>query len=167
MQQHIMGYFQISFNTDPSIDLMCAEAFQPKKTKATKLTSKESKRAKNYNSPILTSHCKNCDNQDIRLKLIKKLTTCNEIDLMKFNKFASNLKTENSLMYTLPPPAEMDLDLYNDLMTDMQKREQDEFEFINVVLPNHVDRIKTVWYETPQFINDVLHVPDTESDTSL
>ena len=53
MQQHIMGYFQISFNTDSAIDLMCAEAFQPKKTKGTKLTSKDSKRAKNYNKPHL------------------------------------------------------------------------------------------------------------------
>ena len=167
MRQHIMGYFQISFNTDPAIDLMCAEAFQPKKTKGTKLTSKDSKRAKNYNKPILTTHCKNCDTQDIRLKLLKKLTTCNEIDLMKFNKFTSNLKVENSLMFTLPPPAEMDLDLYNDLMTVMQKREQDEFEFINVVLPNHLDRIKTAWYESTHVTMEVFNVPNTESDTSL
>ena len=27
MQQQVMGYFQISFITDPALDLMCAEAY--------------------------------------------------------------------------------------------------------------------------------------------
>ena len=149
---------------------MCAEAFQqqPKKTKTVKASPvKEKKRAKRYNTPILSVRCDNCDKQAIRLKLIKKLTTCNETDLIKFDKFWGGLRSENVLMSTLPPADQIDTQLYSDLLTVIQKREQDDFDFINNVLPTHVDRIKTAWYESPYVTTSIFNVPNTESDASM
>ena len=58
MQQQLIGYFQSSFVTDidPSIDLMCAEAFQlthgVKKSNITpSFPAKPKKCAKNYSTP--------------------------------------------------------------------------------------------------------------------
>ena len=170
MQQHIMGYFQIAFIPDPSIDLMCAEAFQQqlKKTNAMKDSPvKGKKRAKRYNTPLLSVRCDSCDKQTMRLKLIKKLTTCNETDLIKFDKFWGGLKSENALISTLPPADQIDTQMYSDLLTAIQKREQDDFDFINNVLPSHVDRIKTQWYQSPHVLPTIFNVPNTESDTSV
>ena len=177
VKNHIMGYFQVEFKTDPVIDLMCGEAFKTAKNKATNSTSKDTKRtnsttkdtkrAKKYNSPVITTRCDNCDTQQVRLKLIKKVTTCCDKDLVKFKQFASDLKLENNLMQSLPPTDEVDLHLFNEMSTVIQNREQDVFEYIHVVLPTHVDRIKTAWYETPRVFKEILYVPDTQSDTSL
>ena len=97
IQDAILKFFEISFIPDPAIDLLCAEAFQPtaaiqtspalKKVKPTKTAdsklsparanrSKKNKREKNYNSPLITTHCENCAAKDLRMKLMKKMTTC-------------------------------------------------------------------------------------------
>ena len=103
-----MDYFQISFIQNPAIDLLCTEAFQSTTVaKIAKSLRKEptslagtKMRAKNYNSPVLRAHCKNCDEKEMCFKLIKKLTTCRVNDLTKFNNFWNGLKLENALMAT-------------------------------------------------------------------
>ena len=106
LQNQLMGYFQISFTTDPAIDVMCAEAFQTSsigtKTKTPYNTRKKStKRSKQYNKPIMSLRCNDCDDNAIRFKLMKKMTTCSNEDLHKFNNFWYSLKSENALMATL------------------------------------------------------------------
>ena len=172
MKNHIMGYFQVRFNTDPTIDLMCSEAFQPRSdsTKSKILKSsptKSKKRAKKYNTPVVCTRCDSCDKQSSRMKLIKRITTCSDRDLIRYEKFWRNLKLENSLITTLPPVEELDPNLYADLMVVIHKRDQEENEFVDDVLPAIVDRIKTVWYETPQEPHNVVYVPGTDSDNSL
>ena len=78
MQQQLMGYFQISFVTDPSIDLICAEAFQPTRGGKNSKTphsspTKPKKRAKNYNTPVVCTSCDNCDEKEMRFKPLKSL----------------------------------------------------------------------------------------------
>ena len=118
VKQSIVDFFGISFIPDPTIDLMCAEAFQqfslpanraqPQCTTKQGLHSKRSpqhkaKRAKNYNDAIVRTSCENCKEKDLRMKLIKKSVNCNVGDLMKLETFWSGLKMQKSQLATLLP----------------------------------------------------------------
>ena len=152
---------------------MCAEAFQTtsKKTKSPRKVSASpaapKKRAKNYNSPLLHSHCENCDEKEMRFKLIKKITNCKVNDLMKFDNFASGLKVENAMMLTLPPVNEIDSKLHQELLTVMEKRIQSDHDYLHEVLPRCVDNIELMWYKTMHEPRPVFSVAETPSDISL
>ena len=161
---------------------MCAEAFQqsslpanraqPQCTTKQGLHSKRSpqhkaKRAKNYNDAIVRTSCENCKEKDLRMKLIKKSVNCNVYDLMKLETFWSGLKMEKSQLATLPPINEIDHTLHQELITLMENRGIDEYNYLNEELPDKLNQIKLDWYENRRTIQTVINVPGTESDTSV
>ena len=116
MQEQLLGYFQITSVPDPAIDLVCAEASKQTSTDTnTSSPTKPKKRTKHYNKPIISVACVNCDETDLRFMLIKKLTTCKADDVYKFHQFWVNLKAENVLISALPPIAERDVQLQQEM----------------------------------------------------
>ena len=86
LQEAILKFFEISFIPDPTIHLLCSEAFHsnsisnqpPSQSVKRHLHTKASpqpkaKRAKNYSHPLVTTRCVNCKEQELRMKLIKRL----------------------------------------------------------------------------------------------
>ena len=129
--------------------------------------NKPNKRAKKNNTPVVCVRCENCDDQDIQFKLITKLTTCKEADLHKFHQFWNSFKLENRLMATLPPLAERDNQLNQNLKTVIQQHSESETHFLNEVLPKCVDDIQIAWYERNPTPRKIFSIPETDSDTLL
>ena len=103
----------------------------------------------------------------MRFKIIKKITTCKVTHLHKIDQFRSRLRVENTLMATLPPVGEMDVQLHRDLLTVLQQCVESETQFQNELLPRCVDAIKTTWYENTRTIPEIFSIPDTDSDNIL
>ena len=171
MQEQVRQFFQICFVEDmTSIDLLCAEVFlQPNPTTMTPPSDKQpkKKRARNYNSPLQTMHCNNCEEKDLRFKLVKKMMNCNKNDLLKFAKFSNDLKTENALLAALPPLNEINDQLHTQLIIALENRTDMNDAFISEFLPNCVDLIKIAWYKLLRVPQQAFNVPETPSDTSV
>ena len=163
LQEAILKFFEISFIPDPTMDLLCSEAFQsnpisnqsPSQSVKRQLHTKASpqtkpKRAKNYNHPLVKTRCENCKEQELRMKLIKKITTCNVADLMKFETFWNGVKIEKSQLATLPPVNEIDHKLHQELITLMENRVIDDYSYLN-----------------ESSTKPIINVPDTESNASF
>ena len=170
VKNHVMNFFQIIFVDDVTqqdIDHLCYEAFHsmdlitpPKKTKA--------KRAKRYNSPIIRSSCSNCDDQALRLQLIKKITNAKIMDLMKIDSFMRALKVENALIATLPPPSEINANLQEQLIGLMERRTYEQNKFLDTDLPQIIDSIKIDWYQNlkPQAPPQAqFNIPETDYES--
>ena len=187
IQDAILKFFEISFIPDPAIDLLCAEAFQPtvaiqpspalKKVKPTKTADsklsparanrpKKNKREKNYNSPLIRTHCDNCAEKAVRMKLMKKITTCDVGDLMKFESFWNGAKIEKNLLAAMPPINEIDLNLHGDMINLMEARINAEHHYLHAALPDCLNKIKLDWYDNRLTTPAVINVPDTASDAS-
>ena len=174
VKQAILDFFHISFVPDPTIDLLCAEAFQPAaqitpaKRAPQKLSSQpKPKRSKSYNNPILRTKCDNCTEKDLLIKLTKKTINCNTGDLLKLETFWNGLKIEKARLATLPPIDQIDNTLHQELITLMENRGIEEDNYLNELLPNKLNQIKLDWYENRPVIQDVINVPTTESDASV
>ena len=187
LQEALIKFFEVSFIPDPTIDLLCAEAFRPsptiqvtpasKKNKARKTpdskpspparasASRKNKREKNYNSPLIRTRCDNCAEKDLRMKLMKKISTCNVGDLMKFDTFWGGVKIEKRQLATLPPVNEINQTMHQELITLMDNRYVEEIYYLNELLPDKLNHIKLDWYENRHAVQTVINVPDTESDT--
>ena len=101
------------------------------------------------------------------MQLIKKTVNCNVGDLLKLETFWSGLKIEKAQLATLPPINEIDHTLHQELITLMENRGIDEYNYLNETLPDKLNQIKLDWYENRHVIQTVINVPDTESDTSI
>ena len=180
IQDAILKFFEISFVPDPAIDLLCAEAFQlnpianqpPSQSVKRHLHTKasaqpKSKRAKNYNHPLVKTRCENCKEQELRMKLIKKITTSNVADLIKFETFWNGVKIEKNQLATLPPVNEIDHQLHQELITLMESRVIEDYYYLNESLPDKLNQIKLNWYENLHSTKPIINVPDTESDASI
>ena len=175
LQNQLMGYFQIVFITDLVIDLMCAEALSVQELSSSKKMKtpyvsqvKSTKRAKHYNKPIVSPTCSKCDDNELRFKLIKKLTTCSYEDLYRYNNLSCSLKSEKALMAILPPIHERDVLLNRDLGILQEERLQADRRFIDELIPECIERIKTNWFESFTVSNTQhFSVPDTESEELL
>ena len=78
------------------------------------------------------------------------------------------MKSENALMATLPPIHERDALLNRDLNILQQERLQAESRFIDELIPECVDNIKSTWHESFAVPTTTsFSVPDTESDELL
>ena len=183
IKQIVIDFFDISFTYDPTIDMLCSEVFQPVTQSGQRSQQKQppkrkqspqrkcsppqkNKRTKNYNDPILRTSCENCKEKDLRMKLIKKTVNCDGRDLMKLQTFWNVVKMENRQLATLPPINEIDPELHQQLLTLMENRGIDEYNYLNEELPDKLNQIKLDWYENRNTIQAVINVPETESDAS-
>ena len=116
---------------------------------------------------MICTHCENCDDKAMRLKLIKKITNCKTHDLMKLDSFAAGLKVENALMLTLPPINEIDAKLHQDLITLMENKVEADHDYLHESLPTCLNNIKLMWYETMHAPRAIFSVGETPSDLSI
>ena len=127
----------------------------------------KTKRSKNYNALILRTKCDNCTEKDLRFKFTKKTIKCNAGDLLKLETFWNGLKVEKAQLATLPPINEIDKKLHQELITLMENRGIEEYNYLNELLPDKLNQIKLDWYENRHVIQEVINVPATESDASV
>ena len=99
------------------------------------------------------------------MKLMKKISTCNVGDLMKFDTFWGGVKIEKRQLATLPPVNEINQTMHQELITLMDNRYVEEIYYLNELLPDKLNQIKLDWYENRHAVQTVINVPDTESDT--
>ena len=107
----ILEFFDIQFvfdTTHQDIDVLCYEAFGDLNVNEPPAKKTKSKRSKQYNSPIVKTVCSNCDENTMRLKLIKKISNAKLPDLLKFDQCIRSIKVENAFLATLPPINEID-----------------------------------------------------------
>ena len=70
-------------------------------------------------------------------------------------------------MAMLPPIDEMDARLYEELLNVITSKTQADAQFTHHVLPQSVDNIKVIWYETKSANQEIFSVPETDSDNVL
>ena len=100
------------------------------------------------------------------MKLMKKITTCDVGDLMKFESFWNGVKIEKNLLATMPPINEIDLNLHGDLINLMDAHINAEYHYLHEALPDCLNKIKLDWYDNRNTTPDIINVPDTASDAS-
>ena len=146
----VLDFFNIKFMDDASnldIDLLCYQAFgnldaSPTPPPAKKSRAQPLKRGKRYNTPVIRSSCTNCEEQILRLSLIKKISNAKVTDLMKFDGFVKATKVENAFLATLPPMNEIDPELHEQLLRVMENKLQVQNKYLEEDLPSAVDAIK-------------------------
>ena len=197
LKNSILEYFDIVFIPDATqqdVDVLCLEAFGNLDTafedynpvvqftqdhpdlqspvvnttqSTTKKRSQRSRRANNYNTPIIRTSCSNCEENTLRLKLLKKIQNAKMHDLLKVESCIRGIRVENTLMASLPPINEIDHKLHENLINVMEKRVQAESQYLDVTLPRAIDNIKLDWYQhmhQQQNPDLTVYVPETDYD---
>ena len=133
----------------------------PKKKK------QQSRRSKNYDTPIIRTSCSNCDEYTLRLKLLKKVSNMKMHDLLKVDSCIRGVRVENALMASLPPINEIDHKLHEKLIDTMEQRIQTESQYLEVTLPGSIDAIKLDWYQHMHHQQNPdlsVYVPETDPE---